>query len=169
MKTWSKEVLKRIISPTIEVPKRTMNAPAGVISWETPPQAVLPITPACPMVAKEIKKRMLPTTTFGWERGIFILESMKAKERKMKGRKIVAQEKEEIRKSLSLTKISPWRENEIKTKSAKAKKNIWVIEKTVCRFSLNLNARLVNLLLTFAITNTLYLTYARLGNLPKNL
>jgi len=87
----------------------------------------------------------------------------------MKGRKIVAQEKEEIRKSLSLTKISPWREKEINTKSAKAKKKIWVMEKMVCLFSLNLNARLVNLLLAFAIANTLYLTCAHLGTLARNL
>ena len=160
--------MKRIISPTKEVPRRTIKAPAGVTNEEAPPQAASPIVPARPRVAREIKKRMLPTTTFGWERGIFILESMKAKERKIKGRKIVAQEKEEIRKSLSRTKIKPWREKEINTKNAKAKKKIWVMEKMVCLFSLSLKARLVNRLLTFAISNTLYLTCAHLGTLARN-
>jgi len=47
---------------------------------------------------------------------------MKAKERNIKGRNIVAQEKDIIRKSFSLTSIKPCREKEIRTRRARAKK-----------------------------------------------
>jgi hypothetical protein len=74
------------------------------------------------MAETEIKKSKLPTMTLGWESGIFILESIKANERKTNGRKMVAQEKAEIRKSLSLTKTRPCLEKEMRTKKARAKK-----------------------------------------------
>lgn len=75
------------------------------------------------------------------------MESIKANERKIKGRKMVAQEKEEIRKSLSLTKIIPCLENEIRIKKERAKKKTWAMENTVALLSLSLKALFVNLLL----------------------
>jgi hypothetical protein len=88
--------------------------------------------------------------TLGWERGIFIFESIKANERKTNGRKMVAQEKEEIRKSLSLTKIRPCLEKEMRTKKARAKKKTWAIEKTVALLSFSLKPLLLNLFLFMA-------------------
>jgi hypothetical protein len=75
------------------VPKRTINAPTGVIREEMPSQAASPTIPAREMVAIEIKKIRPPTTTFGWARGNLIFERRKAKERKTKGKKMVVQEK----------------------------------------------------------------------------
>ena len=75
------------------------------------------------------------------------MESMKAKERKIKGRKIVAQEKEEVRKSLNFIKMSPCLEKEIRIKKESVKKNTCAIENTVALLSLSLKALFVNLLL----------------------
>lgn len=82
-----------MIRPVMAIPKRRIKAPTEVTSEESPSQASFPKIPALPMVETEIKKIRPPTMTLGWERGILILESMKAKDRKIKGRKIVAQEK----------------------------------------------------------------------------
>ncbi len=82
-----------MISPTRVVPRSTMNAPAGVIREIAPPQASLPASPALPKVTMETKNKSIPITTLGWPRGFLILDTSSAKERKIKGRKKVAQEK----------------------------------------------------------------------------
>jgi len=91
--TCSKEVLKRIIRPIREVPKKIINAPILVIKAATPSQAFVPNTPAFVKLAIETKKRRIPTITFGWLRGPFNFETKKEKERKIKGRKTTVQEK----------------------------------------------------------------------------
>ena len=92
-KTWSTEVLKRMIRPTVDVPKSTINAPAGVTNVATPPQAAFPSVPARLIVKTEIKKSRAPTITFGWLKGVLSFERRRPKVKKINGRKIVVQEK----------------------------------------------------------------------------
>ncbi len=87
------EVLKRIIKPTIVVPKRMIKAPTLVKSVATPPQASLPNIPARERVRMDTKNKSMPTITLGWLRGILNLEIKSPKLKKMKGKKTVVQEK----------------------------------------------------------------------------
>jgi len=147
-----------MIRPVRLIPKRTMNAPILVIKEATPSQASLPRLPALPRVAIEIKKSKDPTRTFGWLKGILILERRKARERKTNGKNIVAQENESTSRSFSLTRISPRLVKEIIINAARAKKTIWEMEKIVALLSLRLNFLLGTLWCFFAMT-TLYPTY----------
>ena len=99
-----------------------INAPTGVTRVDTPSQKTNPKVPLLPRAAIERKNKIDPIITFGCDRGILILLSIKANERKIKGKKIVDQPNMVIRKSLTLIKTSPCLEKEIKIKAAAAKK-----------------------------------------------
>jgi len=148
------EVLNKMTNPTKLVPKRRIKAPTPVTKVATPFQALFPKIPAFVMVAKEIKKSRLPITTLGWPSGILNFETKKAKDKKIKGRNIVVQEKYLIKKSFSFTRRTPCLAKETITRPAREKKNICAIDKIVAFLSLILKAFFDFALRLFAIFST---------------
>jgi hypothetical protein len=75
------------------VPRRTIKAPTPVIKVATPFHASRPVSPDWVIVAREIAKRRLPITTFGCPNGVLNFDTKNAKDRNIKGRKMVDQPK----------------------------------------------------------------------------
>jgi hypothetical protein len=124
-------VLNKIINPVRVSPKNTMIAPNGVTSVETPSQKASPKLPDLPNPATDKKTSIDPIITLGCESGIFILLIKNEKERKIKGKKIVAKPKIFIIKSLNLTSKRPLLENETTIRIANPEKIICTIEEIV--------------------------------------
>ena len=97
---------------------------AGVIRATIPSQKVLPTDPARKSEVIETKKRRIPMITFGWAKKNYTWKQEAQRKLKIKGRKIVVQEKRPIKKSLILTNINPCLANEIITNPAREKKKI---------------------------------------------
>ena len=110
------------MKPVSIIPKNIITAPTGVTKVETPSQKTRPSLPDLPRPARDKKIRLEPTITLGSESGILIFDRRNAKDRKTKGRNIVAKPKTSVIKSLKRTRIKPLRENEIIIRKAIAKK-----------------------------------------------
>ena len=106
-------------------------------------------------------------TTLGKPKGDLNFETKRPKERNIKGKKMVLQEKIRIKKSLRVMRMSPCLAKETIIRPAREKKVIWAIENVVAGLSFNLKALLflTLLIVPFATTIHYILILLKVGNL----